>query len=218
MAGFQFGDTVAEELCASSVRALRNAPPEAVPEVESLGCRWLGDGDSFISRNPPWLRPWTVPGSTLWGFPRCLALKNLPVVTLGTLEKCGNLWPGGGRDGTGSNPCSQKMETTIENSVWFRKGFRLQRQKNSLLPGPTVSSLRHRQPVSILTPRPSGSNKFQLVDFHHVQNRYFFQRIPFLIHKGITACVGDVKTIRKMRFGDLFIEVTSSKLLHLLVN
>ncbi|GFW95654.1 uncharacterized protein TNCV_18851 [Trichonephila clavipes] len=34
---------------------------------------------------------------------------------------------------------------------------------------------------------------------------------PFLIHKGITACVGDVKTIRKMRSGDLFIEVTSSK-------
>ncbi|GFV21101.1 uncharacterized protein TNCV_4267341 [Trichonephila clavipes] len=97
-------------------------------------------------------------------------------------------------------------------AFWFRKGFRLQRQKkNSLLPGPTVSSLRHRQPVSILTPRPSRSNKFQPVDFHHVQNRYFFQRIPFLIHKGITACVGDVKTIRKMRSGDLFIEVTSSK-------
>ncbi|GFX25540.1 uncharacterized protein TNCV_1408061 [Trichonephila clavipes] len=33
----------------------------------------------------------------------------------------------------------------------------------------------------------------------------------FLIHKGITACVGDVKTIRKLRSGDLFIEVTSSK-------
>ncbi|GFR29071.1 hypothetical protein TNCT_527011 [Trichonephila clavata] len=78
---------------------------ENVLEVEGLGSGWLGDGDSFISRNPPWLRPWTVPGSTLWGFPRCLALKNPPAVPLGTLEKCGNSWPGGGYDGTGSNPC-----------------------------------------------------------------------------------------------------------------
>ncbi|GFS82352.1 hypothetical protein TNCV_4137241 [Trichonephila clavipes] len=43
-------------------------------------------GSSLISRNPPWLRPWTVPCSTLWVFPRCLALKNPPAVTLGTLE------------------------------------------------------------------------------------------------------------------------------------
>ncbi|GFW07106.1 hypothetical protein TNCV_3693011 [Trichonephila clavipes] len=50
----------------------------------------------------------TVPGSTLWVFPRCLTLKNPPAVTLGTLEKCGNSWPGGGRDGTGRNPCCQK--------------------------------------------------------------------------------------------------------------
>ncbi|GFR12057.1 hypothetical protein TNCT_587801, partial [Trichonephila clavata] len=68
---------------------------ENVLEVEGLGSGWLGDGDSFISRNPSWLRPWTVPGSTLWGFPRCLALKNPPAVPLGTLEKCGNSWPGG---------------------------------------------------------------------------------------------------------------------------
>ncbi|GFX24545.1 hypothetical protein TNCV_1718501 [Trichonephila clavipes] len=74
----------AEELRASSVTAPRNALPKAVPEDEELGCGWLGGGDSFISRNPPWLRPWTVPGSTLWGFPRCLALKNPPAVTLGT--------------------------------------------------------------------------------------------------------------------------------------
>ncbi|GFQ71392.1 hypothetical protein TNCT_409271 [Trichonephila clavata] len=31
----------------------------------------------------------TVPGSTLRGFPRCLALKKPPAVPLGTLEKCG---------------------------------------------------------------------------------------------------------------------------------
>ncbi|GFR19563.1 hypothetical protein TNCT_149261 [Trichonephila clavata] len=63
---------------------------ENVLEVEGLGSGWLFGGDSFISRNPPWLRPWTVPGSTLWVFPRHLALKNPPVVPLGTLEKCGN--------------------------------------------------------------------------------------------------------------------------------
>ncbi|GFW77477.1 hypothetical protein TNCV_2498701 [Trichonephila clavipes] len=93
----------AEELRASSVTAPRNALPKAVPEDEELGCGWLGGGDSFISRNPPWLRPWTVPGSTLRGFPRCLALMNPPAVTLGTLEKCANSWPGGGRDGTRSD-------------------------------------------------------------------------------------------------------------------
>ncbi|GFU00300.1 hypothetical protein TNCV_4258581 [Trichonephila clavipes] len=42
------------------------------------------------------------------GVSPCLALKNPPAVTLGTLEKCGNSWPGGGRDGTGRNPCSHK--------------------------------------------------------------------------------------------------------------
>ncbi|GFV01766.1 hypothetical protein TNCV_3374431 [Trichonephila clavipes] len=88
--------------------APRNALPKAVPEDEELGCGWLGDGDSFISRNPPWLRPWTVPGSTLWGFPRCLALKNPPAFTLRTIEKCGNSWSGGGRDGTGRYPCQPK--------------------------------------------------------------------------------------------------------------
>ncbi|GFQ88624.1 uncharacterized protein TNCT_19671 [Trichonephila clavata] len=46
-------------------------------------------------------RPWTVPGSTLCWFPCRLALKNPPVVTLGTLEKCGNSGSGGGPDGTG---------------------------------------------------------------------------------------------------------------------
>ncbi|GFT50999.1 hypothetical protein TNCV_2585951 [Trichonephila clavipes] len=96
----------AEELRVSLVTALRNALPKAVPEDEELGCGWLGGGDSLISRNPPWL--WTVPGSTLWVFPRCLALKNPQAVTLGTLEKCGNSWPGGGHDETGRNPCSQK--------------------------------------------------------------------------------------------------------------
>ncbi|GFW03221.1 uncharacterized protein TNCV_158401 [Trichonephila clavipes] len=46
-----------------------------------------GSGDSLISRNPPWLWPWTVPVSPLWVFSRYLALKNPPAVTLGTLEK-----------------------------------------------------------------------------------------------------------------------------------
>ncbi|GFQ97038.1 hypothetical protein TNCT_646031, partial [Trichonephila clavata] len=74
---------------------------ENVLEVEGLVSEWLGSRDSFIARNPPWLRPWTVPGSTLWRFPRRLALKNPPAVNLGTLEKCGNSGSGGGPDGTG---------------------------------------------------------------------------------------------------------------------
>ncbi|GFU35830.1 uncharacterized protein TNCV_3380851 [Trichonephila clavipes] len=60
------------------------------------------------------------------------------------------------------------------------------------------------------TPPLLRSNKFPLVNFSSCHNRYFFNVSPFLIHKGITACVGDVKTIRKLRSGDLFIE----KLLH----
>ncbi|GFV81161.1 hypothetical protein TNCV_3742221 [Trichonephila clavipes] len=76
----------AEELRASPVTPLRNALPKAAPEVEGLGCGWLGSG----ACSDPWLQPWTVPGSTLLVFPRCLALMNPPAVTLGTLEKCGN--------------------------------------------------------------------------------------------------------------------------------
>ncbi|GFQ85275.1 hypothetical protein TNCT_563071, partial [Trichonephila clavata] len=68
---------------------------ESVSEVEGLGSGWLGGADSFISRNHTWLRPWTMRGSTLWVFPRCLALKNPPAVPFGTLEKCGNSGPGG---------------------------------------------------------------------------------------------------------------------------
>ncbi|GFT42977.1 uncharacterized protein TNCV_1615431 [Trichonephila clavipes] len=34
---------------------------------------------------------------------------------------------------------------------------------------------------------------------------------PFLIEKAITSSIGQVKTIRKMRSGDLFLEVTSAK-------
>ncbi|GFW85115.1 hypothetical protein TNCV_3248551 [Trichonephila clavipes] len=56
------------------------------------------------TRSPPWLWPWTVPGSTLWVFPRCLTLKNPPAVTLGTLERCGNSGPCRDPDGTGRNP------------------------------------------------------------------------------------------------------------------
>ncbi|GFX75690.1 hypothetical protein TNCV_3575151 [Trichonephila clavipes] len=62
--------------------AQRDALPKAVPDVEEHGCGSLGGGDSFISRNPPWLQPWTVPSSTLGGFRWCLALKNPPAVTL----------------------------------------------------------------------------------------------------------------------------------------
>ncbi|GFW95713.1 hypothetical protein TNCV_19441 [Trichonephila clavipes] len=109
--------STAEELRASSVTAPRNALPKAVPEDEELGCGWLGGGDSFISRNPPWLWPWTVPGSTLWGFPQCPALKNLSAITLGPLEKCGNSWRGGGRMELEGIRVSQNMETNKENSV-----------------------------------------------------------------------------------------------------
>ncbi|GFV53252.1 uncharacterized protein TNCV_1644841 [Trichonephila clavipes] len=62
------------------------------------------------------------------------------------------------------------------------------------------------------TPPLLRSNKFPLVNFSSCPQPILFPTYPpFLIHKGITACVGDVKTIRKLRSGDLFIEVTSSK-------
>ncbi|GFT69231.1 uncharacterized protein TNCV_2253841 [Trichonephila clavipes] len=208
----------AEELRASSVTAPRNALPKAVPEDEELGCGWLGGGDSFISRNPPWLRPWTVPGSTLWGFPRCLALKNPPAVTLCTLEKCGNSWPGGGRDGTRRNPCSQNMEKKKWRqqkriAFWFRKGFRLQRQKKKFSPS-WADRVESSTPSASLhfNSSPIEEQQISTCRFFIMSKIDTFSNVsPFLIHKGITACVGDVKTIRKMRSGDLFIEVTSSK-------
>ncbi|GFU42649.1 hypothetical protein NPIL_216671 [Nephila pilipes] len=41
---------------------------------------------------------------------------------------------------------------------------------------------------------------------------------PFLIEKAITASVGSVKTIRKMRSGDLFLELSSAKQASALIN
>ncbi|GFQ91452.1 hypothetical protein TNCT_304261 [Trichonephila clavata] len=46
----------------------------------------------------------------------------------------------------------------------------------------------------------------------------FLKVSPFLIHKAITSAIGAVKTIRKMRSGDLFLEITSSNQASALMN
>ncbi|GBO19103.1 hypothetical protein AVEN_120694-1 [Araneus ventricosus] len=43
------------------------------------------------------------------------------------------------------------------------------------------------------------------------QNENFHSVSPFLVQKGINSSIGDVKSIRKLRSGDLLIEVSSRK-------
>ncbi|GFX85060.1 hypothetical protein TNCV_4998891 [Trichonephila clavipes] len=108
-------------------------------------------------------------GGTLWVFPRCLALKNPPAVTLGTAKKLLS-W-------------ADRVESSTPSA-----GLHL----NNSLPIEEQQIANSRYFVM------SKTDNFSNVS-------------PFLIQKAITASVGEVKTIRKMRSGDLFIEVSSPK-------
>jgi len=59
-----------EERRMSAVMALKNALPEAVSEAESLGCVWLGGGDSgHIEKSSSVSARDCVPGARYGGFP-----------------------------------------------------------------------------------------------------------------------------------------------------
>ncbi|GBN39948.1 hypothetical protein AVEN_21781-1 [Araneus ventricosus] len=62
-----------------------------------------------------------------------------------------------------------------------------------------TSSKRHNFPTYFLIHRISSSNE----TFHNVS--------PFLVEKGITSSVGEVKSTKKLRSGDLLVEVESPK-------
>ncbi|GFQ69567.1 uncharacterized protein TNCT_629561 [Trichonephila clavata] len=207
-------DTILSVVCGGRVACVAGdgfevRSAENILEVEGLGSGWLVGGDSFISRNPPWLRPWTVPGSTLWGFPHRLALKNPPAVTLGTLEKCGNSGSGTGRIRVAKN--------NGYNERIFRFGYG---KRFASAPRKISLSWADRVESSTLSPESIHSSKSSPKEEQQISNnRYFimsktdtFSNVsPFLVEKGITSSVGEVKTLRKMRSGDLFIEVSSSK-------
>ncbi|GFV89077.1 uncharacterized protein TNCV_4912761 [Trichonephila clavipes] len=98
-------------------------------------------------------------------------------------------------------------------AFWFRKGFRLQRQKKKFSPS-WADRVESSTPSASLhfNSSPIEEQQISTCRFFIMSKTDTFSNVsPFLIHKGITACVGDVKTIRKMRSGNLFIEVTSSK-------
>ncbi|GBL88654.1 hypothetical protein AVEN_107117-1 [Araneus ventricosus] len=62
-----------------------------------------------------------------------------------------------------------------------------------------TSSKRHNFPTYFLIHRISSSNE----TFHNVS--------PFLVEKGITSSLGEVKSTKKLRSGDLLVEVESPK-------
>ncbi|GFV11934.1 uncharacterized protein TNCV_2521551 [Trichonephila clavipes] len=119
---------------------------------------------------------------------------------------------------------AKKMDTTRENNVLAPFVV----TKPSLVPSTTIPwADRVEQSTSSLSPDDSlcpdgGQNPSisPLGEYHlnTIFARYFVMKTkeiftkvsPFLIEKAISGTVGTVKKIRKMRSGDLFLEVSSS--------
>ncbi|GFW95759.1 hypothetical protein TNCV_19901 [Trichonephila clavipes] len=137
--------------------------------------------------------PWTVPGSTLWGFPQCLALKNPLAVTLdpsnlaSCIKKLFVLW-------------SDRVESSTPSSGTDK---------------PTSSPGVEQIIASNTIDNESNAQQQEFNDsarFFILKKPSTFSSVsPFLIEKAITSSIVQVKTIRKMRSGDLFLEVTSAK-------
>ncbi|GFY31929.1 uncharacterized protein TNCV_2620661 [Trichonephila clavipes] len=105
------------------------------------------------------------------------------------------------------------METTKENSVLVPERLSPPAPKKKFSPS-WADRIESSTPSASLhfNSSPIEEQQISTCRFFIMSKTDTFSNVsPFLIHKGITACVGDVKTIRKMRSGDLFIEVTSSK-------
>ncbi|GFT99305.1 hypothetical protein TNCV_3162011 [Trichonephila clavipes] len=127
----------------------------------------------------------------------------------------------------GRNQCcpTKKVDTAGENIVLAP----LMVTKPSLVPSTTIPSAdRVEQSTPSLSPEdsscPDGGqnpsispleehhfNTFESARFFVIKTRDTFSNVsPFLIEKAISGTVGTVKLIRKMRSGDLFLEVSSS--------
>ncbi|GFY03440.1 uncharacterized protein TNCV_3131981 [Trichonephila clavipes] len=80
---------------------------------------------------------------------------------------------------------------------------------------PSISPVVEQQIDSKKTNIQSNAQQQEFSDsarFFILKNPNSFSTIsPFLIEKAITSSIGQVKTIRKMRSGDLFLEVASAK-------
>ncbi|GFV77803.1 hypothetical protein TNCV_4673971 [Trichonephila clavipes] len=107
--------------------------------------------------------------------------------------------------------------------------WRLLLTKPSLVPSTTIPSAdRVEQSTLLLNPEDSSCpvegrtpsisplgehlfDTFESARFFVIKTQETFTNIsPFLIEKAISGTVGNVKLIRKMRSGDLFLEVSSS--------
>ncbi|GFT56827.1 hypothetical protein TNCV_1269001 [Trichonephila clavipes] len=127
----------------------------------------------------------------------------------------------------GRNLCCQRkqVDTTSENTVLAP----LMVTKPSLVPSTTIPSAdRVEQSTLLLNPEDSSCpvegrtpsisplgehlfDTFESARFFVIKTQETFTNIsPFLIEKAISGTVGNVKLIRKMRSGDLFLEVSSS--------
>ncbi|GFQ75869.1 hypothetical protein TNCT_60531 [Trichonephila clavata] len=167
------------------------------------------------------------------GFPRRLALKNPPVVPLGTLDKCENSGLAGAPMELEGIHVAKNMMTTKENIVLPPP---METNNIPLAPSNTLSwAYRVENSTPSWSPGTSScpdggqipSTPPIVEQQLHLTARFFiikknddnFLKVsPFLIHKAITSAIGAVKTIRKMRFGDLFLEVTSSNQASALMN
>ncbi|GFT59666.1 hypothetical protein TNCV_3544251 [Trichonephila clavipes] len=104
---------------------LRNALPKVGPSRRGTWLRMARRrGLLHIEKSSSWLAL-TVPAAR-YGVSRCLRLKNPPAVTLGTLEKCGNSWPGGTAMELEGIRVAKKKKWRQQKRIkafWFGKAF-----------------------------------------------------------------------------------------------
>jgi len=141
--------------------------------------------------------------------------RRTPAVTLGTLEKCGEARSGGGlvelevirgffisimattmdiesAPESSSYPRDSPKCTPTADHSWATRFKNSEKNQNRTLPSLTINT---------------AAQFF----FIKCKEGSFEKTSPFLIHKCLQSCVGDVKNTKKMRSEDLMVEVVDSK-------
>lgn len=127
-----------------------------------------------------------------------------PAVSLCTKEKCGTVGFGGGPNRTGSNPWFFFIMATLNSNNSASPSSWAERSE--------LSSADQQHPKCDV---PVSCFRFFLIQ---IKDGNFQSVSPFLINKTLKSLVGEVKSVKKLRSGDLLVEVTTAKQAELIIN
>ena len=167
---------------------------------------WV-EGTPAISRNPPRFRPGTVYQVHVMAVSPLSSTRSTPAVTLGTIEKCGEARSGGGLvELEGIRGFFLFMENIME-SDYATEGLHSQGNK----PNASWANIVEESEKNQTTNPIEQINTVARFFFIKRTEGSFEKTSPFLIHKSMQSCIGEVKNIKKMRSGDILVEVADAK-------